>query len=53
MSDQMNDKIVNHLIAYKILIPALSPYLIDQNVATRKGYGAKKHIIILKNMQIL
>ena len=42
MSDQMNDKIVNHLIAYKILIPALSPYLIEQNVATRKGYGAKK-----------
>lgn len=38
----MNDKIVNHLIAYKILIPALSPYLIEQNVATRKGYGAKK-----------
>ena len=37
MSDQMNDKIVNHLIAYKILIPALSPYLIEQNVATRKG----------------
>ena len=42
MSDQMNDKIVNHLIAYKILIPALSPYLIEQNVATRKGYGANK-----------
>ena len=38
----MNDKIVNHLIAYKILIPALTPYLIDQNVATRKSYGAKK-----------
>ncbi len=42
MSDQMYDKIVNHLIAYKILIPALSPYLIEQNIATRKGYGAKK-----------
>ena len=42
MSDTIYDKIVNYVIAYKILLPALSLSLIDQNVATRKGYGAKK-----------
>ena len=42
MSDQMSDKIVNHLIAYKILIPALEKSLISQNVATRKNMGSKK-----------
>ena len=42
MSDTIYDKIVNYIIAYKILLPALSLSLIDQNVATRKGYGAKK-----------
>ena len=42
MSDTIYDKIVNYIIAYKILLPALSPTLIEQNVATRKGYGASK-----------
>ena len=42
MSGTIYDKIVNYIIAYKILLPALSLSLIDQNVATRKGYGAKK-----------
>ena len=42
MSDTIYDKIVNYVVAYKILLPALSLSLIDQNVATRKGYGAKK-----------
>ena len=42
MSDTIYDKIVNYIIAYKILLPALSSSLIDQNVATRKGYGANK-----------
>ena len=42
MSDTIYDKIVNYVVAYKILLPALSSSLIDQNVATRKGMGAKK-----------
>ena len=42
MSDTIYDKIVNYVVAYKILLPALSSSLIDQNVATRKGYGANK-----------
>ncbi len=42
MSDTIYDKIVNYLVAYRILIPALSPSLIDQNVATREGMGASK-----------
>lgn len=42
MSDTIYDKIVNYLVAYKILLPSLSPTLIEQNVATRKGMGASK-----------
>lgn len=56
MSDTIKDKIINYLIAYKVLLPSLTPSLIEQNVATRKGYGAKKgyyflekYINILKN----
>ncbi len=42
MSDTIYDKIVNYLVAYKVLLPVLSPTLIEQNVATRKGKGASK-----------
>ena len=49
----MNDKIVNHLIAYKILIPALSPYLIEKILQQERVMVLIKHIIILKNMLIL
>ena len=42
MSDTIYDKIVNYLVAYKVLRPVLSPTLIEQNVATRKGKGASK-----------
>ena len=42
MSDTIYDKIVNYVFAYKILLPVLEPSLIEQNVATRKGYGASK-----------
>lgn len=55
MSENINDKIVNHLVAKYILLEALEPKLIDTNVATRKGKGTKyafqtfiKYINILK-----
>ena len=38
MSETIRDKIVNHLVSYFILKPALSN-LIDTNVATREGKG--------------
>lgn len=41
MSERIEDKILNHLVAKFILLPALDPSLIDSNVATRyqKGSG--------------
>ncbi len=39
MSENINDKIVNHLISRCILIPSLEPKLIDTNVATRINKG--------------
>lgn len=41
MSEKIEDKIVNHLVAKYILLPALDASLIDANVATRykKGSG--------------
>ncbi len=48
MSENMKDKIVNHLISKYILIPTLSPKLIDMNVATRKGMGNKMGVYYTK-----
>lgn len=48
MSENMYDKIVNHLVSYFILIPCLEKKLIDTNVATRKGKGTKYGIFYLK-----
>lgn len=46
MSQQIGDKLINHLVASQILLPVLDKTLIDTNVATRvnKGthYGIKK-----------
>ncbi len=42
VSQGIYDKIVNHLIARHILMPAVIPKLIDQNVASREGCGTKK-----------
>lgn len=41
MSEKIDDKIVNHLVAKYILLPSLDKSLIDANVATRykKGSG--------------
>lgn len=46
MSSNITDKLINHVISRKILIPILDKSLIDTNVATRIGkgthYGLKK-----------
>lgn len=41
VSQQMSDKLVNHLVSRYILHPALLPCLIDTNVASREGKGTK------------
>ena len=55
MSEQIDDKIVNHLVSYFLLQPLLEPKLIEMNVATRKNKGSnyahhlfKKYINSLK-----
>lgn len=47
MSQNINDKIINHLIA-DILIKVLEPSLINTNVASRKGKGTSYGIKYLK-----
>ena len=42
MSQNISDKIVNHLLSKFILIPYLDKSLIDTTVATRKNKGSKK-----------
>ena len=44
VSQNMQDKVINHLISRYILYPSLMPCLIDTNVASRKGLGTKKGI---------
>ena len=44
VSQEMKDKVVNHLVARYILYPALLPCLIDANVASRKNMGTSKGI---------
>lgn len=44
VSQNMHDKVINHLISRHILYPALLPCLIDANVASRKGLGTKRGI---------
>lgn len=42
VSQNLQDKVINHLVAHYILYPAIMPCLIDQNVASRKGKGTRK-----------
>ena len=42
VSQNLQDKIVNHLVARHILYPAILPCLLDTNVASRKGMGTSK-----------
>ena len=40
-SQNMFDKMVNHLVSKKILLPSIEPCLIDTNVTSRKGKGTE------------
>lgn len=42
VSQNVQDKIVNHLVARYILYPAILPCLLDINVASRKNMGTSK-----------
>lgn len=42
VSQELQDKIVNHLVARYILYPAILPCLLDVNVASRKNLGTSK-----------
>lgn len=48
VSQNIEDKIVNHLVARYILYPALLPCLLDVNVASRKNMGTHKGLEIAK-----
>lgn len=39
MSQEMYDKVINHLVSEYILLPTIVPCLIDSNVASRRGKG--------------
>ncbi len=41
-SQNIEDKIINHLVSRYILYPAILPCLLDVNVASRKNMGTKK-----------
>lgn len=42
VSQNIHDKVVNHLIARFILYPTLMPQLINENIASRPNLGTKK-----------
>ncbi len=48
MSENISDKIVNHLLSEEILLPIIEPKLLDVNVATRKDKGLKAADYYLK-----
>ncbi len=48
MSQNMYDKIINHLVSYYILKPVILPCLIEQNVATRELKGTDYGIKLFK-----
>lgn len=45
VSQNVQDKIVNHLVARFILYPAILPCLLDVNVASRKDMGTSKGLL--------
>lgn len=49
VSQSITDKIINQLISRYILMPALTPCLIDANVASRKGMGTSKGLFLFNN----
>ena len=49
VSQNIQDKIINHLVARYILYPALIPCLLDVNVASRKNMGTSKGLNLAQN----
>ena len=49
VSQNMIDKVINHLVARYILFPAISPCLLNINVASRKGLGTSEGVRLFKN----
>ncbi len=48
MSQNIYDKLINHLVSYYILKPVIEPCLINQNIATREGKGTDYGIKLFK-----
>ena len=48
VSQNVQDKIINHLVARYILYPAILPCLLDVNVASRKGLGTSAGLKLAK-----
>lgn len=48
VSQNMQDKVVNHLVSRYILYPAVLPCLLDFNVASRKNMGMRKGLELYK-----
>lgn len=44
ISQNMQDKVINHLVTRQILYPAILPCLINENVASRENMGTSKGI---------
>ena len=49
VSQNMQDKIINHLVSRYILHPALLPCLINANVASRENLGTSKGLELFYN----
>ncbi len=51
VSQNIIDKIVNHLVARHILYPAILPCLLDINVASRKGLGTSAGLKLVQEFR--
>ena len=49
VSQNLVDKVINHLVAKHILLPSVLPCLLDTNVASRKDMGCKAGIKFARN----
>lgn len=49
MSENLFDKIINHVVSLYLLFPIIEPRLIDMNVATRVGRGLDHGVYLVKN----
>ena len=49
ISQSMQDKVINHLVARQILYPTVLPCLIDVNVSSRKNLGTKEGLRLAMN----